>query len=82
MREPFSFNSFYLLVWRKITNSVTKTTVFPHGGKSEIIFLPYVLDLIKLLEQKFYPDSNLRVKLMYESVKYVRRVNNISISGA
>jgi hypothetical protein len=25
--------------------------------------------LIKLLEQKFYPDSNLRVKLMYESVK-------------
>ena len=30
----------------------------------------YLLDLIKLLEQKFYPDSNLRVKLMYESVKY------------
>ena len=29
----------------------------------------YVLDLIKLLEQKSYPDSNLRVKLMYESVK-------------
>ena len=45
----FSFNSFYLLVFRKITNSsVTKTTIFPHGGKSEIIFLLYVLDLIDL----------------------------------
>ena len=30
----------------------------------------YVLDLIDLLEQKIYRDSNLRVKLMYESVKY------------
>ena len=44
-------------------------TAIVHGGKSEIFLLPYVLDLIKLLEQKFYPDSNLRVKLMYESVK-------------
>ena len=69
MREPFSLNSFYLLVLRKITNSLTKMTNFPHGGKSEIIFLPYVLDLIDLLEQKFCPDSKLRVKLMYESVK-------------
>ena len=69
MREPFSFNSFYLLVLRKITNSLTKMTNFPHGGKSEIFFLPYVLDLIDLLEQKFCPDSKLRVKLMYESVK-------------
>ena len=41
MRKPFSCNSFYLLVLRKITNSVTKTTIFPHGGKSEIFFLPY-----------------------------------------
>ena len=32
-------------------------------------FLLYVLDLIDLLEQTFYPDSKLRVKLMYESVK-------------
>ena len=69
MRDPFSFNSFYLLVLRKTKNSVTKMTTFPHGGKSEIFFLPYVLDLINLLEQKFYPDSKLRVKLMYESVK-------------
>jgi hypothetical protein len=44
-------------------------TNFPHGGKSEIFFLSYVLDLIDLLEQKFCKDSNLRVKLMYESVK-------------
>ena len=41
----------------------------PHGGKSDIFFLPYVIDLIKLLEQKFCRDSNSRVKLMYESVK-------------
>ena len=68
MRKPFSSNSFYLLVLRKITNSVTKTTIFPHGGKSEIFFLPYVLDLIDLLEQKFCWASNLRVKLMFESV--------------
>ena len=38
MRDPFSFNSFYLLVLRKIKNSVTKMTTFPHGGKSEIFF--------------------------------------------
>ena len=50
MWEPFSFNSFYLLVLKKITNSVTKTTIFPHGGKSEIFFLSYVLDLIKLFQ--------------------------------
>ena len=69
MQKPFSSNSFYSPVLRKITNSVTKITIFPHGGKSKIFFLPYVLDLIDLLEQKFYQDSNLRVKLMYESVK-------------
>ena len=33
------------------------------------IILTYVLDLIDLLEQKFGQDSDLRVKLMYESVK-------------
>ena len=69
MGESFYFNSFYLLVLSKITNLATKTIIFPHGGKSEIFFLPYVLDLISMLEEKFYPDSNLRVKLMYESVK-------------
>ena len=69
MRKPFSSNLFYLLVLRKITNSVTKITIFLHGRKSEIFFLPYVLDLIHLLEQKFCPDSNLRVKTMYEPVK-------------
>ena len=73
MREPFFKNSFYLLVLSKITNLLTKMTNFPHGGKSEIFFLPYVLDLIDLLEQKFYQDSNLRVKLMYD-FSQVRRV--------
>ena len=33
-------------------------------------FLPYVLDLIHHLEQNFCPDSNFRVKTMYESVKW------------
>ena len=69
MREPFFKNSFYLLVLRKITNSLTKMTNFPHGGKSEIFFSPYVLDLIDLMEQKFCPDSKVRIKLKYESVK-------------
>ena len=44
-------------------------TIFPHGAKSEIFVLPYVLDLMDLLEQKYCRDSNLRVKLMYESIK-------------
>ena len=59
MRKPFSCNSFYLIVMRKITTSVIKMIIFPHD----------VLDLIDLLEQNFCQDSNLRVKLMYESVK-------------
>ena len=37
--------------------------------KDQKLFLPYVLDLINILEQNFWQDSNLRVKLMYESVK-------------
>ena len=59
----------YFIKVPKITNSLTKMTNFLHGGKSEIFFLPYVLDLIDLSEQTFCPDSKLRVKLMYESVK-------------
>ena len=52
----------------------------PHGGISKIFFLPYVLDLIEKKKKKFCPDSNLRVKLMYESVKYdVLMYANISI---
>ena len=35
----------------KITNSVTKITIFLHGRKSEIFLLAYVLKLIHLLEQ-------------------------------
>ena len=66
MREPFSFSSFYLLVLRKITNSLTKMIL---EENRKYFFLPYVLDLIDLLEQTFCPDSKLRVKLMYESVK-------------
>ena len=31
--------------------------------------IPYVLDVMDLLEQNFCRDSNLRVKLMYESIK-------------
>ena len=40
-----------------------------HGGISKIFSLPYVLDLMDLLEPNFCRDSNSRVKLMYESVK-------------
>ena len=65
MCEPFSFNSFYLVVLRKITNSVTKTTIFSHGGKSDIFFLPYVLDLIKLLEQKLALSRSVQLEALY-----------------
>ena len=68
-RKPFSYNPFHLLVLRKITISVIKMTVFPHGGKLETFILPYVLDLMGLLEPKFCWNSNMRVKLMYESIK-------------
>ena len=61
MRKPFSCNSSYWLVLRKITISVIKMSILLHGGKSEIYILPYVLDLMDLLEQKFCRDSNYRV---------------------
>ena len=69
MWKPFSSKSFCFIERRKMTNSVLKITVFPLEGKLEIFFLPYVLDLIQLLEQNVCPDSNLRVKMMHESVK-------------
>ena len=58
MHKPFSFNSFYLLVLRKISNSATKTTIL------ETSFFT----ICDLLLQKFCRDSNLRVKLLYELV--------------
>ena len=61
MRKPFSSNSFYLLVLTKITNSVAKITIFPHGGKSKFFFAICTWP-IHLLLQKFCRDSNLRVK--------------------
>ena len=54
MREPFSFNSFYLIVLRKITNSLTKMTNFPHGGKSEKIFFAICT----------WPNSPVRAKIL------------------
>ena len=45
-----------------------KNNHLPAWRKSEIFLLLYVLDLMKLLKQKVCQDSNLRVKLMYESV--------------
>ena len=67
--KPFSSNLFYFIEGRKITNSVKKIIIFPHGRKIGNIFLPYVLDQIHMFEQKFYPDSNLRVKTIHELVK-------------
>ena len=43
----------------------------------KIFSLPYVLDLMDLLEQKFCRDSNYRVKLMYESVKQDVLINEL-----
>ena len=51
--HKFSNKNNHLPAWRKIEN----------------IFLPHVHDLNHLLEKFFCPDSNLRVKTMYESVK-------------
>ena len=60
----------------RITNFGLKTMVksglnnhLPEWRKIKNIFLPYVLDLIHLLEQQFCSDSIFRVKTMYESVK-------------
>ena len=62
MREPFFKNSFYWRVLRKITNSVTKMTIFLHERKLEIFFSPYVLDLIDLMEQKIMPRFQFKGK--------------------
>ena len=35
MRKPFSSNSFCFIERRKMTNSVIKITIFPHGGISK-----------------------------------------------
>ena len=56
MRKPFSSNLFYFI-----------GEVSSRMEENQNFFLPYVLDLIHLLEQKICLDSNLRVKQMYES---------------
>ena len=72
MRKPFSSNSFYLVVLRKITISVTKMTMeenrfffticnWPNGPVKAIIL----------------PRFQFEGKLMYESVKYVRHVKTM-----
>ena len=63
MQKPFSCHSFYLLVLRKITNSVTKMTIFPHGGNRKYFFT------VCIWPNWTIGANNLRVKLMYESVK-------------
>jgi len=69
-RKPFSSNSFYLGVLRKISNSVTKITICPHGGIKKKDFLDQLFT--NIFRPKIVildPDSNLRAKTMYESVK-------------
>ena len=78
MRKPFSSNSFCLLILRKITNSVTKITIYLHGRKSDIIFLSYVLDLIHLLDQNFL--SRFQSEGINEAwISQVRRVKRIEM---
>ena len=48
-------------------------TNFPHGGKSEIFFLPYVLDLIDLIEANILSGFQIEGKT-YVWISQVRRV--------
>ena len=73
MRKSFSYNSFYLLLLRKITNSATKITIFLHGRKSKIFFAICTWPNSPV-KTKFM--SRFRVKTMYESVSQVRHVNS------
>ena len=75
----FSSNSFYFIELRKITNSITKITIFPHGIIRNI-FLPYVLDLINLLEQIIEQRSQFRGK-NNESINQVRCVELVKIGS-
>ena len=61
----------FILIYRKEENDKfsNKINHLPPWMKIRFFFFTYVFDLIHLLEQKFCPDSNLRVKAMYESVK-------------
>ena len=68
MPKPFTSNSFYLLVLRKITISQIKMITFPHVGKSEIFILPHVLDLIHV-RAKILLRFQFEGKTDYESVK-------------
>ena len=53
MRNPFSYNSFYLLVVRKITNTVTKITIFPRRKIGNISFAICT-----------WPNSSVRAKIL------------------
>ena len=69
MREPFYFNSFYYIEMRTFANSVIKMACLPHGGISNFFFVVNAISINETLSRKFCPDSNLRVKAIYESVK-------------
>ena len=61
--EAIFFQFILLISFDENHKFINRISNFPHGEKSEIpFFLPYVLDLIHLLKQKFCQDSNLRVK--------------------
>jgi hypothetical protein len=48
-----SSNSFYFIERRKVTNSVTKITIFSHGGKLDFFFVKCTL-----------PNSPVRAKVL------------------
>ena len=64
--EAIFFQFLLLTSFEENPKFSNKNNHLPAWRKIGNIFLPYLLDL---LEQKLCPDSNLRVKLMYETVK-------------
>ena len=60
----------YFIKVPKITNSVLEITIFPHGGISNYFFLDHFSPSFFGPKIVFLDtDFNLRVKIMYESVK-------------
>jgi hypothetical protein len=49
-------------IFAKVINSVTKMTIFAHGGISKNNFVVYVLLVNETLNQKFHPYSIFKVE--------------------
>ena len=70
MRKLFSNKWIYYIEKDRVTNSVTKMTIFAHGGISKKSFVVHVDMINESLSQKFLPYSILTGHTKVEAVAY------------